>query len=335
MNRLIHVKFFLRHPYPCFHSIENVFKQIVDSLPGSITTEKYNLKKKEKGIFNRIFSLIDVYLNRGFINHITGHVTYIVLALPKNRTIVTFHDLESIDRRSKLKTWLLILFWVKIPAKKCKIITTISEHTRDEIIRITGVKPEKVKVIYDPLPNGLIYTPKEFCSAKPNILVVGTKINKNLEGVVAAVKGISCRLTIIGKLSEIQVKLLNDNSIEYKNLFNISYDTIIDTYKRCDILCFSSFYEGFGMPIIEAQAIGRPVITSNYGAMKEVADDAALFVDPAKVEQISKAIITLIYDRKLRDSLIQKGLENIKRFEAKVIAEQYAELYKRIAADRL
>ena len=332
-NHIIPVIFFFRRSENYFYSIENVFNRVIECLPDWIASEKYYLKRKEKGIFNRFLTLKDVFLNKGFINHITGHVTYLVLVLPKKKTIVTFHDLESIDRKSRIKKWILTLIWIKLPAKKCKIITTISEHTKDKIVKVARIKPEKVKVIYDPLPDGLTFTPKEFSTTKPNILVVGTKKNKNLEGIVKALESVKCRLTVIGKLSIKQVELLKNSNLDYENLFDLPYSEIIDVYKRCDILCFPSFYEGFGLPIIEAQAIGRPVITSYYGAMKEIAGDAALFVDPMKTEQISEAIVTLIHDRRLRDSLIQKGLENINRFEPKVIAEQYADLYDKITAD--
>ena len=80
----------------------------------------------------------------------------------------------------------------------------------------------------------------------------------------------------------------------YVNYTNLSQEAIIQQYIDCDMLSFVSTYEGFGMPIIEAQAIGRPVITSNIGAMKEVALDTACLVDPYDVESIKNGIQKLI-----------------------------------------
>jgi glycosyltransferase involved in cell wall biosynthesis len=84
------------------------------------------------------------------------------------------------------------------------------------------------------------------------------------------------------------------------------------------------------MPIIEAQAIGRPVITSNLGAMKEVAGKGAILVDPNSLEDIRNGILRLIKEDELRSELIHNGLENVKRFDLKRITEQYVVLYQQM-----
>jgi glycosyltransferase involved in cell wall biosynthesis len=99
-----------------------------------------------------------------------------------------------------------------------------------------------------------------------------------------------------------------------------------------DILFFASTFEGFGMPILEAQAIGRVVVTSNILSMPEVGGNAALYVDPYSIEQIRDAICILKNDKILRNSLIDKGFENIKRFNPDTIAFQYEALYQEIIA---
>ena len=94
-----------------------------------------------------------------------------------------------------------------------------------------------------------------------------------------------------------------------------------------DILAFVSTYEGFGLPIIEAQAIGRVVITSNLASMPEVAGKGALFVNPFSVEEIREGIVSLIENEHDRATLIKRGLENVKRFDKEKIANQYQEIY--------
>jgi glycosyltransferase involved in cell wall biosynthesis len=84
------------------------------------------------------------------------------------------------------------------------------------------------------------------------------------------------------------------------------------------------------MPIIEANAVGRPVITSNRTSMPEVAGDAALIVNPEDLGEIKSAILSLIENESLRNDLIQKGLKNVERFSAKAIAAKYTQLYERI-----
>ena len=103
---------------------------------------------------------------------------------------------------------------------------------------------------------------------------------------------------------------------------------LVEAYRRCDLVVFASLYEGFGLPILEAQAMGRPVITSNFGAMREAAGDGALLVDPYSVEAIREAILRVKREPALREELIAKGLRNAERFRADVVAMKYAEIYR-------
>ena len=105
---------------------------------------------------------------------------------------------------------------------------------------------------------------------------------------------------------------------------------LVEAYRRCDMVVFASLYEGFGLPILEAQAMGRPVITSNFGAMREAAGEGALLVDPYSVEAIREAVLRITREPALREDLIAKGRENAERFRAEAVAARYAELYRRL-----
>jgi glycosyltransferase involved in cell wall biosynthesis len=96
------------------------------------------------------------------------------------------------------------------------------------------------------------------------------------------------------------------------------------------MVVFASLYEGFGLPILEAQAMGRPVITSNFGAMREAAGDGALLVDPYSVEEIRDAILRIKREPALREDLIAKGLRNAAKYRADAVAERYAGIYRRL-----
>lgn len=324
----IKVTYFFRKPRPQYHSIERVFGLIIDNLSEEITPTVYKLSGGEKGFFSRIKALWEVRRNRGFINHITGDISYIALVLPKKRLIITFHDLESLERKDGIRSKVLKWFWVVVPARRAKLITVISNHTRDKLVEWTGVSESKIKVIPNPLPDGFVYTPKTINHEKPLILAMGTKPNKNLEGTIRALEGVSCKLLIVGLLTGRQLGLLKEKGVEYENLTGASDEQIIDAYKRCDILCFPSFFEGFGMPIIEAQAVGRAVITSSYGAMREVAGDGALLVDPNYHEEIGACLKMLICDDELRMQLVEKGLLNSKMHNPAAVTGQYSEIYK-------
>ncbi len=108
---------------------------------------------------------------------------------------------------------------------------------------------------------------------------------------------------------------------------------LAEAYRRCDMVVFASLYEGFGLPILEAQATGRPVITSNISAMPEAAGDGALFVDPYSVESIREAVLRIKNEPQLREQLVRKGLENVERFRAAAVAARYAEIYRKLATD--
>ena len=105
---------------------------------------------------------------------------------------------------------------------------------------------------------------------------------------------------------------------------------IVQEYRKADIINFPSLFEGFGMPIVEGQMTGRVVITSALSPMKDVAGEGALLVDPYSVESIHKAYLRVIGDEDFRNSLIRKGRENVSRFTADKVTEQYIQIYKQI-----
>jgi len=324
------VTYFFRKPQPAYHSIERVFDLVIKNLPDTIQPRVYKLKNGEKGMLSRLIALWEVWKNRGPINHITGDISYVAPALPKKGLVVTFHDLESLQRPSGIVSWLLKLFWVIIPARRASVITVISNHTKKQVMKWAGVSEKKIRVIPNPLAEGFTFDEKSEISTRPVIMTVGAKPNKNLEGIIKALEGLNCQLLMIGKLKESQRELLEEKNQKYENLVGVTDQQIIEAYRRCDLLCFPSFYEGFGMPIIEAQATGRPVITSNYGAMKEVAGEGALLVDPSSVQGIRNAVERIIEDDLLRMKLIEKGRRNAEKYQPATVALRNAEVYEKL-----
>ena len=171
---------------------------------------------------------------------------------------------------------------------------------------------------------------KKFDENCPNILQIGTAVNKNLTNLIKALRGIKCRLKIIGLLDSEIVNLLKTNQINYENAGGLNDDEIRHEYEKADIVMFCSTYEGFGLPIIEAQAMRTPVITSNISPLKEVAGDAAVLVEPSDVASLREGVLQIINSSALRDKLIAQGLINIKRFEPSQIARKHESLYQEI-----
>ncbi|BAO76201.1 glycosyltransferase family 4 protein [Winogradskyella sp. PG-2] len=312
-----------------FYSIETVFKTIEPFFDKRYDLNNLSLPNSDLSYKAIKSNLKYSSRNRADINHITGHINYIALATGKN-TVLTIHDMISALQGHPLKRFFMLCFWFWIPALFVKRITVISEHTKREVFRYIPFAKSKVVVINNPIGNNFEYFPKEFNRLKPNILCVGTKSNKNLDRIFKALASIDCKLTIIGKLENGTKRLLEEYQINYLSLVDLSEEEVIKAYKDCDLLCFASLYEGFGMPIIEAQAIGRPVITSNFGAMKEISKGTTCLVDPLEVNSIQNGIEKIISDESYRQELVSKGIKNAKRFKAEFIAEKYIKVYEDI-----
>src|SRR5690554_942597 len=147
----IEVTYFFRKPRPQYHSIERVFGLIIENLPENIVPKIHKLSGGEKGYFSRFQALLEARKNKGKINHITGDISYVALALPRKGLVITFHDLESLERNNRLISQMLKWFWVKIPARRASVITVISEHTKKQVIEWAKVPESKIKVIPNPL----------------------------------------------------------------------------------------------------------------------------------------------------------------------------------------
>ena len=324
------ITYFFRKPYDFHFSIENVFNGIIGNLPGHVQYHSFDLPYYSKGILPRIKGTRAASKAQGQVNHITGDVHYIALGLRKEKTILTMHDLGFMKHSNPLARFFLWLFWIWLPVRSAQYITTISEATKKDILRYGRCNPGKIRIIPDFIDPGFQPVPREFNKQKPVILLIGTKFNKNLERTVEALSGIPCTLKIIGRLSEAQVDLLHAHHLVFVNQYDLSNEELRQAYIHSDMLVFCSTLEGFGLPILEAQATGRPVVTSNVSSMPEVAGSAASFADPSNVSSIRQSILKVISNDAFRNALIEKGFANIKRFDVKKVTQMYVDLYKEV-----
>lgn len=281
-------------------------------------------------IGNIIKNLSFAHKIKADVYHITGEVYIAACVTPKDKTIITMHDYVNLEMFSGPKKFLSWLLWDYIPLKRCRYVACISQKVCEETLARFPFTKDKIVYIPNAISADYTYTPNEFNCDKPIILAMGTRSNKNLENIVRAIKGIRCKLHIIGRLSDEQKNLLVKNEVEFENAYNVADEEILNAYKNCDMVCFPSLYEGFGRPIIEGQAIGRPVITSNMEPMRSVAGEGALLVDPNDCGQIRNAVIEIIENDKTRKRLVAAGLENVKQYSAESVAGKYTELYESI-----
>jgi len=311
-------------------SIEILFEGIRRYLPVFIKPILAVARFESKGFFPRLFIAVEAAFRQGDINHVTGDVHFLTLLLRKRKTVLTIHDCAFMEHPSAVARLLLRWFWLKLPVARAAVITTVSQATKDQLLRFVHCNPHKVVVIYNFISPHFQPKPKPFPDRMPVLLQIGTAPNKNLERLAQALQGIACRLHIVGKLSDAQRQHLAYYQIHFTNASNLSEQELRACYEECDLVTFVSTYEGFGLPILEAQSVGRPVITSRLLSMPEVAGDAACLVDPFNVAQIREGILKIIQDTGYREKLISNGFENVKRFQPQTIAGQYVAVYEQL-----
>ncbi|NDV63034.1 glycosyltransferase family 4 protein [Puniceicoccales bacterium CK1056] len=282
--------------------------------PGSVPGMAGNIKfarKKGKGVL-----------------HITGDAHYIVPFLKRGATVLTIHDCGYLKRLRGIKKFLYKLLWFRLPCRFAQKVTVISEATREDLEKEIGPLGDKLVVI----ENCFTFEPQAahspFNSGCPKILQIGSGRHKNLDTLITAVDDLPCELKIVGKLSDENRRELDRRKIQYTNEFAVSDSRIQEIYQECDILFFASRLEGFGLPILEAQAFGIPCITSNCSSMPGVAGEGALLVDPESPEEIRSAIERLKNEPRLREELFEKGRLNLQRFEPATIAQKYMDVFR-------
>lgn len=327
----IKVSLYFRRPRPGNYSIERLFETITSAMPDSVDIEMRVCPHLSNGFLRRASNILFAYRTVSKVNHITGDVLYLALGLPKKRVILTFHDAAMLNVLKGLRKYFYKLFWFDMPMKKASKITCVSYTTRENLVKHFPYLSNSIHVIPNCVKEDFKYVPKAFHEARPRILLIGTKENKNMARVISALVGIDCELRIVGRLTETQRDILERANLDYSNVWDLSPDFLVSEYVECDLLCFASIFEGFGMPIVEAQVTGRVVLTSNCSSMPEVAGEGACLVDPFDPISIRAGVLKIINNPDYRLSLIEMGRRNAERFSVSEIANQYACLYHDVA----
>lgn len=315
------------------HSIERIFSGIRPCLSNGFEASRYSVPFYGANPLKMLFNGLCAHFRQGDVNHIEGDIHYVAMFLRRRKTVLTIHDCGVLDLQvlAGLRGWLYRMLWFRIPCRRVGRIVAISEFTRTRLLRYVRVKPQKITVIPACVPAGYEPSVKEFNCRCPRILHVGTQRHKNLGNLVRGLAGKQCELRIIGKLTGNQRRVLDGSGVWYNNDEEISDAQMIEEYRRCDIVAFVSYFEGFGMPILEGQAVGRPVITSNISPMCDVAGDGAVLVDPYDPSSVSEGIDRIIHDASYRAKVVEEGRRNVERYRAERVARMYEELYSEIA----
>jgi len=313
------------------YSVEIYFNQVRKNLHSSISPIQVDLPFESSGVFRRLANCVFAFFKQGDINHVTGDITYIGMFLSKKKTVLTILDLVSIHAHRGLKRLLFKKLWFEWPISRARSVIAISSYTKKDIEKTLDCKNSSIEVIFFSSNCKFSKCEKPFFKDNPSILQIGTAPNKNISTLCEALKGIACKLVIIGKVfPDIREKLLR-NSIDHEIWEErLTDEQVEQRYRESDIVSLPSTLEGFGMPIIEGNSVGRVVVTSNVTSMPEVAGDSAILVDPYCVKSMRAGFLLAIDDDQGRQRLIENGFKNIMRFDTQVIAEEHYQLYKKL-----
>ena len=276
----------------------------------------------------------------------------------RGKRVATVHDMsyKVYPETVRLKTKLMLNLSLKRSCKRAHKIITVSEFSKQEIIRYMNINADKIVVA----PNGLahdIFKPQtdiqktEAVKQRYNIqgeyfLYLGTlEPRKNIERLVEAYSALKKETSNVpllvmagrkGWLYDSIFKKVKELKLEQSIIFT-GYAEDEDTpllLSGATAFVFPSLYEGFGLPPLEAMACGTPVLTSNCSSLPEVVGDAAILVDPYSVAEITQGMKNLMTDENLRTELSQKGMERAKLFTWDNTADIIYNVYKELLGQK-
>lgn len=301
-----------------------------------------NVELKEFKFPNRVLDLfrwpkIDKFL--GDID-IFFSPHFLPIALPKNcKRVITFHDLSFKHHPEFFSGSRKLWHWLTFPesqAKKTDKIITDSQSTKEDLVKIYGIEPEKIRVIY----LGISENFKQVKSNKEkSILYFGTiEPRKNIAAVIKAFE------VLKNDFKDLKLTIAGAKGWLYKDIFkqvekfrkDIIFTGVIDDkdkprlYNSAGVFVYPSFFEGFGFPPLEAMACGVPTIVSNTSSLSEVVGNGAIMIDPYNVDELVLTIGNVLEDKDLRNDLITKGLKQAKKFDWNKTAKQILDIFYKL-----
>jgi glycosyltransferase involved in cell wall biosynthesis len=272
----------------------------------------------------------------------------------KIKTVVTIHDLafkyfpECFTKRELWK----LNFLAKMAVERSNKIITISESSKKDILKFyPKIKAEKIRVIYHGFDGNIFKKERDFKKEEEiknkfnicgkYILYIGAiQPRKNLKILIEAFekikkdeKNTDLKLVLIGEKAWMWEDIFKKiNGSPYKEDIiasgKIKFEDIGHLMRGAEIFCFPSLYEGFGIPVLEAMAARVPVICSDNSSLPEVAGEAALYFDGKNADNLAEKIKSVLSDENLKNNLIAKGTEQIKKFSWEKCARKTLEYLK-------
>ena len=307
----------------------------------SILVKNSLLKKilrKILAVSSKIFSpTYDIYWQPNFIPN-TGIKSKKVITTVHDFSFVLYKDFHPKERIAYFEKNFFSTIY------KSDIIITGSQYSKQEILQRVDFDKEKIKVIYHGIDHNLfkIYGDLSLSFKLPHkfIFSVGSiEPRKNLIGLLNAYNLLDTKdkkeysLVLAGfqgwENREI-MELIEKNKMYIHYLGYVSDEELAKIYNLASLFVYPSFYEGFGLPPLEAMACGTPVITSNVSSLPEVGGDAVIYCDPYEINHIKEKIALVLHDKNLQKEMIAKGLNRAKEFTWEKSGEKHIEVFKKV-----
>lgn len=303
-----------------FHDLEMVYfySSLRKPYKGDLkNVKKYNIPPTVFEImFNNLrFPAIEQFIGNVDIFHSSDWVQ------PRSnaRKVTTYHDVIPLKfpQWSNSKIINVHKKRLEIVKKEVDMIIAVSESTKKDLIQIGQIDPSKIRVIHegvDPL-----YTPQD----SQKILDFKRKMGLP-DGFILAIGGIGTRRNLerVKEACKGYNLVITGETIPYLDLSLMPL-----LYASASVLLYPSLYEGFGLPVLEAMAVGTPVITSNVSSLPEVGGVAVEYVSAEDVEEMKRKLNIVIKDPQRRKQMVSNGFEQVKRFSWDLCAQQTKDLY--------
>ena len=314
------------------HSIEQSFALVRTALAPRMDIRLAIMPRESRGLLDRLAIARAAAAERGDVLHLLGDITFAGAATDPRRTIVTVLDCIHETWPQPVRRALVAFGWLTLPAWRGVTFSAISRFTAERVAHHTRVPLDAITVIppavdprfaaaWSPLPSGA-----------PLALIVGTTPNKNVARALRALAGLDVQALVIGPLDEEARRIAREARIVLEQHDRVDETFLLDAYRRAHVVLFPSLYEGFGLPIVEAQAAGRPVVTSDLSPTRETAGGAAWLVNPLDVESIRAGVRAALAPGADRDARLSAARANATRFAPGPIADAWERLYREVAA---
>jgi len=278
------------------------------------------------------------------------HYNIPLLPIRAKKRVVTTHDVFHLAfyETLSLKQKLYAKFVINQAVSRSDLILTVSQFSAEEIRKYTNTN-KSIEVVYNAIDfnkfkviddkSKLDFVKDKYELPNEFLLFVGNvKPHKNLKNLLLAIKDIDIELVIVGKkdgfitgdneVSTLIKKCNLDNRVFFTGY--VDDEDIPVIYNLSKLFIFPSLYEGFGIPPLEAQACGCPVVCSNSASLPEVCRDSVIYFNPFDIEDIKEKIEFVMYNENLQNELRNKGFENVKRFSWEESAKKIIEIIERI-----